>query len=79
MVGRKEEQRGKVRPGKVKLFLEKFKLVLKAQKGMRAEVHGDEMCGGWLIVDVPAPIKNYFALHVKVKIFQNYLYFLKID
>ena len=56
MVGRKEEQRGKVRPGKVKLFLEKFKLVLQAQKGMRAEVQVDEMCTGWLIVDSGSPV-----------------------
>ena len=56
MVGRKEEQRGKVRPGKVRLFLDKFKLVLKAQKGMRAEVHVDEMCTGWLIVDAGFPV-----------------------
>ena len=56
MVGRKEEQRGKVRPGKAKLFLEKFKLVLYAQKGMRAEVHVDEMCTGWLIVDTRSPV-----------------------
>ena len=56
MVGRKEEQRGKVRPGKVRLFLEKFKLVLKARKGMRAKVHVDEMCTGWLIVDARSPV-----------------------
>ena len=54
MVGRKEEQRGKLRPGKVKLFLEKFRLVLYAQNGMRAEV--DEMCTGWLIVDTRSPV-----------------------
>lgn len=56
MVGWKEEQRGKVRPGKVRLFLEKFKLVLEAQKGMRAELHVDEMCAGWMIVDARSPV-----------------------
>ena len=61
MVGRKEEQRGKVKPGKVKLFLEKFKLVLKAQKGMKAELSFDKMCTGWLTVDKPEPA-DYFAL-----------------
>ena len=56
MVGRKEEHRGKVRLGKVKLFLEKFKLVLKAQKGMKAEVQVDEKCTGWLIVEARSPV-----------------------
>ena len=56
MVERKEEQRGKVRPGNVRLFFEKFKLVLKAQKGMKGELRFDEMCIEWLIVDARSPV-----------------------
>ena len=56
MVGRKAEQRGKVRPGNVKLFFEKFKLVLKAQKGTKAEFCVDERWSGWMIVDISPPI-----------------------
>ena len=56
MVGRKAEQRGKVRPGNVKLFFEKFKLVLKAQKGTKAEFCVDERWSGWMIVDTSPPI-----------------------
>ena len=43
MVGRKEEQRGKVILGKEKLFLETSKSVLKAQNGMNAELHVELM------------------------------------
>ena len=38
MVGRKEEQRGNVIPGKVDEFSAKSKLVLYAQNGMSAEL-----------------------------------------
>ena len=40
-MGRKEEQRGKVRPGNDKLFFETLRSVLYAQKGIKAEPQVD--------------------------------------
>ena len=40
-MGESEEQTGKVMPGKLKEFLEKFMLVLKAQKGRNAELQDE--------------------------------------
>ena len=40
-MGRKEEQRGKVRPGSDKLLFETLRSVLYAQKGIKAELQVD--------------------------------------
>ena len=44
----KEEQRGKVRPGKSTGFFETFKSALKAQNGIREELQLEVKCGGWI-------------------------------
>ena len=40
-MGRKEEQRGKVMPGRVRLFFVKLRSDLYAQNGTKAELQGD--------------------------------------
>ena len=44
-------------PDKMLLFLEKFKLVLYAQNGMKAELQGYKRCGGWLTSVDSSPVK----------------------
>ena len=62
-MGRKEEQRGKLVPVRAVALFEKFKLVLKAQKGTKAEFCVDERWSGWMIVDIPLLLmgQNDFA------------------
>ena len=45
---KEEEEKEKGIPGKARVFSEKFKSVLKAQNGMKAELQVKIRCGGWL-------------------------------
>ena len=56
-MGRNEEQIGKVIPCRLGMVLERFKSVLKAQKGMNPELQPEVKWGGLLTWDVSFPEK----------------------
>ena len=68
-------------PGRVRLFFEMFKSVLKAQNGMNAELQVDIKCGGWLAWDGSPPMikkridNKIYISYQKVESYFHVVYF----
>ena len=71
IAGAKEEQRGKVMPGNVEGFAEMFNSVLKAQKGMNAELQLEVRWGGWLEFKNSFPENEYSVIKLSSMLFNE--------
>ena len=74
-MGRNEEQRGKDIPWGAKEFCEKSKSVLKAQKGIRAELQAVFRWGGWLTLEESFPEEKIIQLVSLVNLISLLIYF----